>query len=79
MTTVIQKWGNSQGIRLPKYMMDIVKWNEGEEIEITAENGRIIIEKANPRKTITELFADYQGEYTPEEIDWGEPAGGEIW
>ena len=33
MTTTIQKWGNSQGIRIPKILLDTVKWNENEELE----------------------------------------------
>lgn len=29
-------------------------------------------------KTIDELFEGYEGDYKPEEIDWGEPVGKEI-
>ena len=28
MTTTIQKWENSQGIRIPKTILDTVKWTE---------------------------------------------------
>ena len=31
------------------------------------------------RKTIKELFANYDGNYEKQEIDWGEPQGKEIW
>ena len=31
------------------------------------------------RKTIKELFANYDGKYEKQEIDWGEPQGKEIW
>lgn len=79
MTTTIQKWGNSQGIRIPKYLIDAVRWSENEEIELIAEKDRIIIEKAAPRKNIMELFADFEGEYHPEEIEWGDPMGDEVW
>ncbi len=81
MTTTIQKWGNSQGIRLPKYMLDVLKWSNNEKIVIKAQDNKIIIEQAEPakRKTIEELFDGYCGNYVPEEIDWGEPAGGEVW
>ncbi len=81
MTTNIQKWGNSQGIRLPKYLLDSIKWHEDEEIEITAENGKLVIEKTvrKDRKNIKELFANFDGEYTPQDVDWGEPVGDEIW
>lgn len=79
MTTTIQKWGNSQGIRIPKVILDTVKWNENEEIIILVENEKLIIEKANNRKNIKELFKDYKGKYEPVEMDWGETVGDEIW
>ena len=60
MTTNIQKWGNSQGIRLPKLLLETLNWQENEEIEITTQNNAIIIKKAAPRrKTIQELFEGY--------------------
>lgn len=81
MTTNIQKWGNSQGVRIPKILLDAVKWNENEEIVILVENDKIIIEKAQnkERKNIKELFEDYEGEYEPVQMDWGDPVGEEIW
>lgn len=85
MTTSIQKWGNSQGVRIPKYLLDAVKMTTDDEINIRADGNMLIIEKAKPaaaRKTIKELFADYadrDGEYTTQEIDWGEKAGKEEW
>ena len=81
MTISIQKWGNSQGIRLPKLLLDSMGWSETEKLNVTEDNGRIIIEKAaaETRKNIKELFEDYDGDYTPEEIDWGTAEGNEIW
>lgn len=82
MTTSIQKWGNSQGIRIPKYLLDAVKLTTNDEIIIRAENNTLIIEKAAQtatRKTIKELFADYDGVYKPQEVDWGEQVGKEVW
>lgn len=81
MTTTIQKWGNSQGIRIPKMLLDMVNWSENEEIIIEVKNDKIVIEKAkeNKRKNIKELFADFDGEYEKMEIDWGKPEGEEIW
>lgn len=79
MVTTIQKWGNSQGIRIPKYLLDAVEWKEDEPLVLSADKNKIIIEKAKPRKNIMELFADYDGEYVPEKIDWGDPEGEEVW
>lgn len=79
MSTTIQKWGNSQGIRIPKSILDVLHWKEDEEVELFAQENKIIIKKPEKRKNIKELFADYDGEYVPVEIDWGEPQGKEIW
>lgn len=81
MTTTIQKWGNSQGVRIPKILLDSINWSENEEVSINIEEDKLVIEKAKTqnRKNIKELFKDYKGEYKPEKIDWGEPEGEEIW
>ena len=68
MTTTIQKWGNSQGIRIPKFILEALHWNGSEQLVVTAENDKIVIEKAEKRKNIRELFADFHGEYTPVEM-----------
>ena len=80
MTTTIQKWGNSQGVRIPKIILDTVNWAEDEQIMIIVDNGKLVIEKATAkRKNIKELFENYEEEYEATEIDWGEPEGEEIW
>ena len=82
MTTSIQKWGNSQGVRIPKHLLDAVKLSPNDEIDISAESDMLIIKKATPtaaHKTIKELFAGYDGDYKPEEIDWGGQEGKEVW
>lgn len=80
MTTSIQKWGNSQGVRIPKMLLDAVKWSENEKVTITVYDGKLIIEKAKKEKeSIMELFENYEEEYTPEEVDWGKPDGKEVW
>ena len=78
MKTTIQKWGNSQGIRIPKFMLDAVQWSDDEQLVLSVDKNKIIIEKAEPRKNIMELFADYDGEYVPVDIDWGQPVGEEV-
>ena len=78
MKTTIQKWDNSRGIRIPKLLLDTLKWSDNEQIILRIDNNRLIIEKAEPRKNIIELFSDFEGEYTPVEMDWGQPTGKEI-
>ena len=58
MTTTIQKWGNSQGIRIPKFILETLHWSGSEQLVVTAKDDKIIIEKAG--HGIVE-FPDYQG------------------
>ena len=81
MKTTIQKWGNSQGIRIPKAMLDTLKWSENEKVMILVQDNKLIIEKSKEeqKKTIKELFQNFEGEYETIKIDWGNPEGEEIW
>lgn len=80
MTTTIQKWGNSQGIRIPKVILDTVDLKENDSVNIVIDNNKLVIEKANSkRKNIKELFKNYKGKYKPVDIDWGKPERKEIW
>ncbi|MDE6591651.1 MAG: AbrB/MazE/SpoVT family DNA-binding domain-containing protein [Oscillospiraceae bacterium] len=79
MTAKIQQWGDAFGISIPEYILDILKWRDNEQIDIIAENDRIIIERSRKRKNIKELFEDFEGEHEPVNIDWGEAVGDEIW
>lgn len=76
----IQKWGNSQGIRIPRYILDAAQFDFDETVEIDVIDGKIVIKKmAERRKTIKELFDGFDGEYKETEIDWGKPVGNEVW
>jgi antitoxin MazE len=87
MTTTIVKWGNSQGIRIPKAFLQSVNISENDRVDILVENEAIIIKKKYSKKhrTTKERLMDFYGQDTKditnkqEEIDWGKPAGEEIW
>lgn len=79
MTTTIRKWGNSQGIRIPRFLLDTLDWAENEKIVIQTDDGRLILTKAKGRKNIEELFEGFHSSYEPCEIDWGTPEGNELW
>ncbi len=73
LTTSISKWGNGQGIRIPKNILEFLKWTESEKVEIIAENDGIKIKKITvheKRKNIKELFEDFNEIYKKENIDW---------
>lgn len=81
-TAKVQKWGNSQGIRIPKYILDKAEISEGDIVEIALEDDKIVIfqpKRVLKKYTINDLFKDYKGDCQTEEQDWGEPVGKEEW
>jgi antitoxin MazE len=84
---MIVKWGNSQGIRIPKVFLENINISENEPVDVILENEKIIIKKADSKrhKTIKERLVEFYGtdfgqtHIEPKEIDWGEPMGREIW
>jgi len=84
--TLLRKWGNSQGVLIPKSTVEESGLTLGDVLDIAVDpEGNIVLrpEKVRfsrrRRVTIEELFADYTEEYQPAEPDWGEPQGQEMW
>jgi len=76
----INKWGNSQGIRIPKNYLKKLGLDIGDEVEIRIEDEKLIIvpvkKKRKAKLDINKLFKEkYEGN---EEYNWGQ-VGKEIW
>lgn len=79
-TATIQKWGNSQGIRIPKFILEQINLDTNSDVSIMVKDDSIIIKKAKKKHiTLAERFANYNGETPNDEYDWGESQGEEIW
>ncbi|MCM1272128.1 MAG: AbrB/MazE/SpoVT family DNA-binding domain-containing protein [Clostridium sp.] len=83
MQATIQKWGNSQGIRIPKAFLEALGMMENDLVELSRVDDNIVITKVKKEKELTltleDIFKDYDGEYSAEEFDWGAPVGKEVW
>lgn len=82
MLTKVQKWGNSQGLRFPKIVLEQAQINVGDEVNVTVQDGKIIIEKVNRLRNaydLRELVSKIPKDYRAEEVDWGAPVGKEEW
>ncbi len=80
MRTVIQKWGNSQGIRIPKAFLDAMGMRENDTVELERRDNSIVITLPKRKEvTLESIFEGYDGGYKPEEYDWGKPVGKEVW
>lgn len=75
----IKKWGNSQGIRIPKNITNQLKIKEDDEFNLIIEEDKIILEKQNEIKSFKDLFKNYTGSYKCYEYDFGKDVGKEIW
>jgi antitoxin MazE len=83
MTTAIVKWGNSQGIRIPKVLLQNINLSENDTVEVLVEKDAIIIKKSpkENHRTTRERLAAFHGKNirTQTETDWGRPVGKEVW
>lgn len=76
----ISKWGNSHGVRLPKDVLSRAGISQTDCVEITAVGKKIVISKVETEPSLENLFRGYDmSRYTAKELDWGSPAGKEVW
>ncbi len=82
MLSKVQKWENSQGIRIPKNILENSHIKIGEEVDISVENGKIIVEptpKINGKYRIKDLIRKMSKDYVvADEENWGIPSGQEV-
>ena len=80
MEARLQKWGNSDGIRIPKSILKSLGLKTNDIVNIVEEDERIVITipKVN-RISLEERFKNYHGENLSKEFEWDEAVGREIW
>ena len=79
MEIQVVKWGNGQGIRIPKLILQELDIRVNDTLSMEVRGEQIIIEKVKfKHRTLEERArAGKLGPYT--EFDWGEPKGREVW
>ena len=79
MENKLQKWGNSNGVRLPKVYLEALHLKTGDKVNIDREGDKIIITKSLNKNTLKERIENYKGSNLSEEFVWDEAKGEEIW
>ena len=89
MQATIQGWGNSQGLRIPKSVLESAGLSLADRVELVPSAGSITIKKVVPHKhkTLTKRLEAFYGKPLAEigcidtepEVDWGPPVGSEVW
>ena len=82
MQTTIVKWGNSQGVRLPKFLLESANFTDNDTVDITAEGDIIVIRKVPTKRRHRTLKERLEGidvsNYRWKEWDTGPDVGHEI-
>jgi antitoxin MazE len=85
MKTTLQRWGNSQGVRLPKTLLEALGIGVGAQvsIELSQDGRRITITPVTDSRPIRGRYRieDLVAEPTERvlEVQWGTPQGEEAW
>lgn len=77
MQTVVQKWGNSLGIRIPNLYVKEFNLKNGSQVDVIEEEGKLIIK---PQKlTLEMLLSGITDENKHAVIETGPSVGKEEW
>jgi len=82
MVTKIQKWGNSQGLRLARHVLEDAHISVGDQVDVTTRDGMIVIapvRRIRGKQSLQELVSRIPKNYEPNEVDWGKRVGKEVW
>lgn len=80
METQIKLWGNSQGIRIPKDILQKAHVTTDDVLDIEAVDGVITLSKPHRHKTLEERAKAYNDKLNLDgEYDFGKPVGREVW
>lgn len=80
MEARLQKWGNSDGIRIPSNFLKSLNLKTNDKVDLNYEDDKIIISKIKKNKiSLEERFSKYNGENLAKDFSWDNARGKEIW
>jgi antitoxin MazE len=80
MLSRVQKWGNSQGLRLSKQVLASADLSVGDDVDIIPQAGRILIKKVSKKKfDFAEMVSRMPRAHQVREESFGKPVGKEAW
>ena len=80
MRLQVKKWGNSASVRIPASIMAAAALHIDQLVDVREEKGRIVIEPVlAPVYDLDSLLDQMSPDTFPDEIDFGQPVGNEIW
>lgn len=76
----LQKWGNSDGIRIPSNILKSLNIKTNDILNLEQVDDKIIISVSKKKKiSLEKRFMEYQGKNLAKDFSWDENIGREIW
>lgn len=79
MQAELKKWGNSLALRLPRHILEGAALKEGTPVELSVEDGALIVRSTRKKFNLSELLKDHPRPEGLAEHDWGQKTGEEEW
>ena len=82
MVTKIQKWGNSQGLRISKHVLENANLSVGDEVDVDVRDGTIVVvpvQQVRGKLKLDDLVRQIPKGYEPTGEQWDGPVGKEVW
>lgn len=80
MRATVKKWGNSAAVRIPIYLMQAVRLDLDEAVEVREEGGRIVIEPVREKAyDLDDLLKGITAKNLHGPVDFGAAQGREVW
>lgn len=79
MTTKLQKWGNSLGVRLSKEVVKKAKLKDGKLVSVKTIGKSVIITPFKKEETLADFISKITPQNRHKETYWGPAVGNEIW
>jgi antitoxin MazE len=79
MTNIVNRWGNSLGLRIPQPVASKVGFTAGTVVSIEVVNNTIVVSPVRKKYSLDELLEGVTPELIGGEYDWGTPVGKEVW
>jgi antitoxin MazE len=69
MQTHIARWGNNLALRIPRPVADRLGLDEGDTVELSVEEGQLLVRPRRPEPRLNELLAGITPENLPYSFD----------
>ena len=80
MDTMVQKWGNSLALRIPRSVAKDSRLHQGSVVDIVLIAGKIVVKpKRQQHYTLAQLLKGVTKRNRHAELDWGGQVGQEAW